>query len=207
MNKDNFDLMKFRGVFTIVDDTDASYEVSYGHCSQISAVATSVYDKGDTLAQIGNTGVVYVGDHLVTGAEKNSGSVAGSHLHFQVRKLKRVVVADTPNPVGPYLSDANGLIQRNGYYYQIPDYHNGYNGCIDPSQFFPLYRFNNDLHLGMANNEVYELQKRLGVDYSSGKGIFGPRTFLAVRAYQKANGISTTGYVGPLTRVSLNATI
>jgi peptidoglycan DL-endopeptidase CwlO len=34
-------------------------------------------------------------------------------------------------------------------------------------------------------------------------GVFGPRTSAAVRAFQKAHGIPTTGNVGPLTWTAL----
>lgn len=65
--------------------------------------------------------------------------------------------------------------------------------------------FKNNLWLGSTGNDVLELQKRLGMDYSTGPGIFGPRTLAAVVKYQKANGIyPTLGYVGALTRASLN---
>ena len=67
-----------------------------------------------------------------------------------------------------------------------------------PSQFV----FNNNLFWGMKNAEVLQLQARLNVIQT---GFFGSLTFNAVRKYQQANGISSTGFVGPLTRAKLNS--
>ncbi len=70
------------------------------------------------------------------------------------------------------------------------------------------FRFNRDLHSGMQNNDVVELQKRLRADgfftYPTDTGYFGQVTVTAVQAYQTAHGIDATGFVGPLTRASLN---
>lgn len=198
-NKNNPDLTQYRAVYTIVDEDDFSYEISYGHCSEINAIPTSKYDHGDILGKIGNTGNVFAGQHEVTQQEKLNGSHIGSHLHFQVRKLKR-----TRNKIDPVLYDLKGPYQRGGYYYNIPEYLNGFNGCIDPAQFFPKFIFTRNLWLGTSGPDVLELQKQLGVDYSSAPGVFGPRTFAAVRAYQASKKISTTGFFGPKTRDSIN---
>jgi hypothetical protein len=69
------------------------------------------------------------------------------------------------------------------------------------------YTFNNDLWYGATNAEVVELQKYLiGENYlsSTARGYFGPLTLAAVRKFQEEKYISTTGYVGPLTRGALN---
>jgi hypothetical protein len=69
------------------------------------------------------------------------------------------------------------------------------------------HTFNDDLWFGQTSSEVTELQKVLiSQDYlsSSATGYFGSMTQDAIRKYQAAKGISTTGYVGPLTRAALN---
>ncbi len=66
------------------------------------------------------------------------------------------------------------------------------------------FLFTKDLWLGQKNNDVLQLQKRLGVLQTA---FFGPLTFAAVRAYQTSKGIINTGFVGPLTRAALNATL
>lgn len=71
---------------------------------------------------------------------------------------------------------------------------------ILPYQFI----FTLDMQFGDANNDVIQLQRRLGVIPDS--GWFGPITKIAVQKYQAANGIPSTGYVGTITRTRLNTT-
>jgi peptidoglycan hydrolase-like protein with peptidoglycan-binding domain len=65
-----------------------------------------------------------------------------------------------------------------------------------------------DLFFGMSNDEVLLLQKfliakgYLSADLNT--GYFGTATYNAVRSYQRAGGISSTGIVGPLTRAKIN---
>lgn len=70
-----------------------------------------------------------------------------------------------------------------------------------PYQFI----FTKDMQRGDSNNDVIQLQRRLKVKPDS--GFFGPITLAAVKAYQTANGIPQTGYVGTLTRIRLNTTV
>jgi hypothetical protein len=79
------------------------------------------------------------------------------------------------------------------------------------------YMFNTNLRLGAVSTDVQNLQKLLNMDAatkvaSAGAGSmgyetlrFGPATLGAVKKFQAANGISpVSGYVGPLTRATLN---
>jgi len=70
-----------------------------------------------------------------------------------------------------------------------------------------IARFDTDLKFGMSGEKIVNLQNALKIkgffNYSS-TGYFGLITFLAVKNYQKSNGIISTGYVGPLTRSQLN---
>lgn len=78
------------------------------------------------------------------------------------------------------------------------------------------YCFSTDLYKGLTSNDVKDLQKALNLDpatrvASSGAGApgyettyFGSLTEAAVKKFQAKYGISTTGYVGPLTRAKLN---
>ena len=69
------------------------------------------------------------------------------------------------------------------------------------------YKFNNPIVLGDEGSEVSELQNRLkaeGVYSGSVTGYFGPLTEAAVKKYQKAQGLTQLGNVGPGTRAALN---
>jgi peptidoglycan hydrolase-like protein with peptidoglycan-binding domain len=75
------------------------------------------------------------------------------------------------------------------------------------------YAFNTNLTVGSTGADVVALQTWLiSSGYSipsiasgaAAKGYFGSQTKAAVVAYQAANGIPNTGFVGPLTRAKLN---
>lgn len=67
--------------------------------------------------------------------------------------------------------------------------------------YFPLFKFTKTLRFGNYNDDVKQLQKRLGL---SQDGIFGLRTRYAVVQYQKKHGLKADGIVGPLTIKVLN---
>ena len=75
------------------------------------------------------------------------------------------------------------------------------------------YTFNTNLTVGSTGADVVALQTWLMANgYSipsvasgaAAKGYFGAQTQKAVKAYQTAKGIPSTGFVGPLTRGALN---
>lgn len=125
----------YQCVYTLVDDGEFSYEVSYGHISSTDLKIGAV-KQGDIVGRVGNTGSVYAGGNEVTTEEKLAGSRLGSHLHFQVRKLKKTPYA-TMDISKPHINDGQGLYTSpQGFVYEIIDYTLGYNGCVDPEQFF-----------------------------------------------------------------------
>lgn len=129
LNKDSADPSKYRAVCTLVETNDGVFEVSYGHCSKILAEVGKTYQVGEILANIGNTGDVFT-DHEITKAERLKGSKAGAHLHGpQIRAVKKVKKQTAGKQ---YLSDAFGIYKKDGFYYEISTYTNGYNGCINP---------------------------------------------------------------------------
>ncbi len=68
-------------------------------------------------------------------------------------------------------------------------------------------QFVSTLSLGDSGDEVLLLQKRLVTDgflSATPNGHFGPATQTALKAYQKKNGLSQAGVVGPATRALLN---
>ena len=158
MNRENPDLMRYRAVFTLVNaDNGVSdwAEVSYGHLDQITATVGTTYYPGDVLGTCGNTGTVFSGKNEVTAAQKKAGSKAGAHLHGpQVRPVLRVTKR---NPKRQYLSDGFGLLKKDGYYFEIVNYENGTNGCINPKPFFTK---------GLASEEAKKresLKKQIGL--------------------------------------------
>jgi hypothetical protein len=69
----------------------------------------------------------------------------------------------------------------------------------------PQFTFNNNLSFGMFNSpDVHALQVRLGMNPAYQTGNFLGKTLFAVMSYQPKNGITPTGFVGPLTRAILN---
>ncbi|KND49317.1 MAG: hypothetical protein AB203_02880 [Parcubacteria bacterium C7867-008] len=71
--------------------------------------------------------------------------------------------------------------------------------------------FTRDLSIGVTdtatNKDVTALQKYLtDTGYlvpGTANGIFGPKTHAAVQAFQRKNGLSSQGYVGPLSRAKI----
>lgn len=70
------------------------------------------------------------------------------------------------------------------------------------------YNFDSNLRYRMHDASVAELQKMLVArGYSIPDAVttyFGPQTLAATKAFQKANNLPVTGFVGPLTRTLLN---
>lgn len=73
------------------------------------------------------------------------------------------------------------------------------------------YRFQVSMTIGSRGDAVIELQERLRSEgfftFATSTGYFGPITQEAVKKYQAAHGIPSTGFVGPLTIASLNTEV
>lgn len=63
------------------------------------------------------------------------------------------------------------------------------------------YVWHSTLKTGSRGADVSALQVLLGVDAA---GVFGPKTAVAVRQFQKGHSLQQTGATGPLTRAQLN---
>lgn len=136
INRDNPDPSLYRAVYTLVEGPDWAYEVSYGHCNEIYATVGETYAVGQILASMGNTGPVYQNGVEVTKEAKLAGSHAGAHLHFQVRKAQKESTELPFTPGATYLYDGHGVLAKDGYRYLVPDYTNGFNGCVSPEPFY-----------------------------------------------------------------------
>lgn len=151
LNKDNTDLSKYRAPCFIVEDATGVYELIYGHASNVLAVSGKTYNTGDIVSLVGNTGPVFVGSHQETNAEKLGPTHPGAHLHFQVRLLTKV---KKTNRNKQYIVDGTGLLQKDGFYYEIVNYDNGFNGCIDPEPFFAAKSINTSVSYEEAVNRL-----------------------------------------------------
>lgn len=78
-----------------------------------------------------------------------------------------------------------------------------------PSSASPRAVFVHTLRVGTKGKEVKALQQKLRelgyFKHPTNTGYFGPVTRAAVKAFQKAEGISPVGHVGPATRAALNS--
>ncbi len=202
----------FTGVFTIVDTGVECFEFLYGHCNP-SVTVGQILTKGTVLGTQANNGEVYDGDPhhgfiRITLDMQKKGDKRGTHRHDQKRILKKVtsLVGAPDNSKTRYLWGQDGyLFQKDGFYFEIPYYFNGYNGCTN--WLLPL--FNRDLYLGRSGYDVLCLQRFLKkqgyLQIDECTEFFGTKTLSAVVAFQKANGITPIGgYVGTKTRQLLN---
>lgn len=213
MNKDNPDLMKYRAVFQLIEEDGIAYELAYGHLMDIYVEPNTFVKKGTLIGTQGNTGNVFTGGKEVTAKMKENNSPAGSHLHFQLRLLKK---NDKLDKKTVKLVDANGLLKIDGYYFEIPEYNNGFNGCVDLLPFLVMEsavstiqeiievvkpKLTQTLRYGSRGDQVKLLQKKLGI---KSDGIFGRMTEAKVKEFQKSKGLAADGIVGSKTREKLN---
>jgi len=191
----------FTAVYTLVTTPLETFEFSYGHVSEIDCTIGQSVRTGQVIAKEGNHGTVYAGNIQITLAMQAAGDTRGHHRHYQKRP-----VIKTPVLSGRPLQTAQGIYRDDqGNYYQVYDYENGFDGCVD----WTLPLFNRDLFVGRSGYDVLLLQRamvREGFAKYTPTGNFGPLTFASVRQYQQAKGLPTTGYVGTLTRAILNST-
>lgn len=122
----------YSAVYQIIDLEKVSYEVSYGHLCEIYVKEGDYVKKGQIIGLEGNFGLSYSNGVLVSKEEKATGK--GSHLHFQARLCQLVKERDKKKT---YLRNSKGYITKYRKYYEVIDYDNGFNGCIDPAIFFP----------------------------------------------------------------------
>lgn len=194
------DPMKYTAVYTIVEDSGLFYEVSYGHLDSIFATVGNI-KRGQVVGLQGNKGDVASGGVKITREMKEFGSSLGTHLHFQVRLIKKVTAKDKTKK---YIFGGNKI---NGAYYEIVDYTNGTKGCIDPEPFlcgnYPEDKviLTSTLKYGSRGEQVKLLQTKLKI---TSDGIFGQQTDREVRAFQKKYNLVVDGIVGPKTRQIIN---
>jgi len=135
-------IRSYRAIYQIVDTALYSYEVSYGHCNQ--KLSGSGLD-GSPIATVGNSGDVYENGVYVNPEARSTPPYRGTHLHFQVRKLVRTMDVDMKKGdkngrIRQFIYNSDGtLFRRDGLAYEVEDYWNGFNGCVEPTPFFNGY--------------------------------------------------------------------
>lgn len=194
----------FTGVFAIVDNGIECFEYLIGHCAPSVAVGQLVH-AGDVIGTEANHGTVYGANGLVTLAQQKAGSHDGSHRHNQKRPVMKV---QHTQPGFSYLDNysdnraGSNYRDVSGNYYQVWDYGNGYNGCVDPTKSV----FQRDLTIGASGYDVYVLQRLLvqqGATFAP-TGYFGILTQAALAKLQAYIGLHPdVGYFGPLTRAAV----
>lgn len=193
----------FTGVFTIVENELEVFEFLYGHCDPKCAVGANL-TIGDVLGAEANHGEVYSDGVRITLEMQKSGDKRGAHRHNQKRVLRKDKQL-LPNT--NYLTDKNGYLYRNGFFYAVPYYTNGFNGCVD----WALPLFNRNLTLGMGGYDVLVLQRFLkwkGFFQGDCTEFFGPKTLSSVIAFQRANGLTpAVGFWGEKSRAKINSII
>lgn len=126
-NKDNPDLQKFRGVYTISETDIGTIETCYGHLWDVYVNEGDKIPANLAIGTQGNTGeMTFVNGHQVTSEEKLSG--AGSHLHFSIRP----VVLEDKKIIGEHYRP----YKFRDKYVRVAYKDNGAKGCIDPVPYF-----------------------------------------------------------------------
>ena len=193
-----------RAVKVLYEESGVCYEIGYHHLDHIEVEKGQTIKTGDFIGTEGNTGNVYSGGQRVTKEMRLNGSKAGSHLHLEIKLLKKVEKKEVGKT---YLK--NG-VDIDKFYYEIVEYKNGYAGCIDPEQFLvdkkpkEVYtkKLTQTLRYGSTGVEVFTLQRFLGGLTTD--GIFGKDTEKKLKEYQKNNGLKADGICGALTRAKIN---
>jgi len=211
INKNDTDPMKYRGVSIIVEDEgNVCYEVQCGHLDHINVTEGDIVPLGAFIGTEGNSGDVASNGVKITYEMKVAGSTAGTHLHFNVRLLKKVLKTDRESKKQYSRNSFQSTYVRDGYIYEIPLWNNGFWGSIDPQPFLtnevkplpiPKELITDTLRYGSKGTQVKLLQKKLGLKQD---GIFGTMTDKSVRDFQKAGGLKVDGWVGVETRKYLN---
>jgi hypothetical protein len=138
-----------------------------------------------TLATQGSNGLYYV-SYKPTGNDTLPLQVAVSFIDLSGRTGQSYFWIGN--------SSANGPVSVNGA--------SSVNGTA-----FSRYLYSGMTAYGVSDPEVIALQQRLKTDgffTGSATGYFGPQTKAAVEKYQKKNGLSVIGVIGPATRTLLN---
>lgn len=126
------------GVFIISEDGGLC-EWQVGHLSKILCKVGDQVEPWTIIGEEGNKGGVYAGGIQITKEMQDAGDRRGSHRHWNKKLLKKRTYEQRDveggqyltvfSPSTPTLPDA--LQDGAGFFYQVQDYKNGYNGSVD----------------------------------------------------------------------------
>lgn len=128
-------------VFQLVEVTsDTFIEVGHVHLSRILVKQGEYVPEGTRIGDEGNRGLVYSGGVRITPEMQDAGDKRGTHLHLQMRPVKRVKIAKAGKH---FLNNADGTRykDKDGMVYEILHNDNGFKGCVDPD----LYTYKNTM--------------------------------------------------------------
>jgi len=119
----------FTGIFTIVEQNGKCFVFLYGHCNPNPNLLGKTIAKNTFIGREANNGEVYSNGIRITLEMQKAGDMRGSHRHDQARELRKDA---TLQPNTKYLSSlGGGYFFYDGFFYAIPNYDNGLNGCFD----------------------------------------------------------------------------
>lgn len=166
----------FTGVFTIVEQDGKCFEFLYGHCNPSPDLLGKTITKGTVIGTEANNGEVYAGGIRITLDMQKAGDTRGHHRHDQARLLRKDVTIQSGER---YLTSlGGGYLFLNGYFYSIPTYNNGFNGCFDWTK--------------ITQPESISAQPDPIAEF-----------IVALNKYQVANSINPYPKIGPKTKLQL----
>ena len=196
----------------MICETDAEvFELAVGHVSEILCKIGDTVTPETIIAEEGNKGIVYQAGIRITLDMQKAGDKRGSHRHWQKRPVRKV---RTTKPGNQYLQTSKGIYRDDdGYYYEVCQWWNGYNGCTDFTKPIWSRDLSSAWGFGSRGYDVECLQNVLiktgcanGL-FSEPTGYFGSLTKQALRRYQIQHKIAPSeGYFGPKTRAHFNET-
>lgn len=123
------------GVFIISEENGVVCEWQVGHLSKILCKIGDVVEPWTIIGEEGNRGGVYSGGIQITKAMQDAGDKRGSHRHWNKKILKKKTYAQRDTEGGQYLTAVTSMFDAfqdsNGFFYQVQDFRNGYNGSVD----------------------------------------------------------------------------
>lgn len=125
------------GVFMLCQEPDGKWiEWQIGHCSKIYVKPGDFVEPWDFIGEEGNRGGVFSGGIQITKAMQDAGDKRGSHRHYNKKFLRPLTEEERDTFRGAYITEFSTsfpptLYQKDGKYYGVIDYYNGYNGSVD----------------------------------------------------------------------------